>query len=128
MVPVRPAGHIKTDRRDATTLAALFRASERRSRSRMLPTRRCGPVAGTTSRDGGFYGERVSSSCPFCCGMDAFIHQEPSTHGHRRWLAEQRLHAAQQIGFEELIQAVEQAQSRSGKFRFAMKRLSIGGA
>ena len=28
MVPVRPGGHIKTDRRDATTLAALFRAGE----------------------------------------------------------------------------------------------------
>jgi transposase len=28
MVPVRPGGHIKTDRRDATILAALFRAGE----------------------------------------------------------------------------------------------------
>jgi transposase len=28
MVPVRPGGHIKTDRRDATTLAALYRAGE----------------------------------------------------------------------------------------------------
>jgi transposase len=28
MVPVRPGGHVKTDRRDATTLAALFRAGE----------------------------------------------------------------------------------------------------
>jgi hypothetical protein len=28
MVPVRPGGHIKTDRRDATTLAALSRAGE----------------------------------------------------------------------------------------------------
>jgi transposase len=28
MAPVRPGGHIKTDRRDATTLAALFRAGE----------------------------------------------------------------------------------------------------
>lgn len=35
------------------------------------------------------------------------------TRGHRRWLAEQRFeHAAQQIVFEELIQAVEQAQAR----------------
>jgi hypothetical protein len=32
MVPVRPGGHIKTDPRDATTLAALYRASDRLSR------------------------------------------------------------------------------------------------
>lgn len=28
MVPTRPGGHVKTDRRDATTLAALLRAGE----------------------------------------------------------------------------------------------------
>jgi len=43
------------------------------------------------------------------------------TRAHRRWLAEQRFdHAAQQIVFEELIQAVEQAQSRRDRLEQQM--------
>jgi transposase IS116/IS110/IS902 family protein len=46
------------------------------------------------------------------------------TRAHRRWLAEQRFeHAAQQIVFEELIQAVEQAQSRRDRLEQQMVAL-----
>ena len=46
------------------------------------------------------------------------------TRGHRRWLAEQRFeHAAQQIVFEELIQAVEQAQGRRDRLEQQMVAL-----
>jgi transposase len=45
------------------------------------------------------------------------------TRGHRRWLAEQRFeHAAQQIVFEELLQAIEQAMAR----RDRLERQMIG--
>jgi transposase len=43
------------------------------------------------------------------------------TRGHRRWLAEQRFeHAAQQIVFEELIQAIEQALVRRDRLERQM--------
>jgi DNA-binding winged helix-turn-helix (wHTH) protein len=46
------------------------------------------------------------------------------TRAHRRWLSEQRFdHAAQQIVFEELIQAVEQAQSRRDRLEQQMVAL-----
>ena len=46
------------------------------------------------------------------------------TRAHRRWLAEQRFeHAAQQIVIEEVIQAIEQAQSRRDRLEQQMMAL-----
>ena len=77
MVPVRPGGHIKTDRRDATTLAALFRAGEltaiwvpdaAHEAMRDLSRGRQAAMEGC--------GERVSSSSSSCYDMDGFIRPE----------------------------------------------------
>jgi hypothetical protein len=74
MVPVPPGGHIKTDRRDATTLATLFRAGEL--------TAIWGPDAAheamrhpSQGRQAAMEGLRrhANSFCSSCCGMDAFI-------------------------------------------------------
>lgn len=123
MVPVRPGGHIKTDRRDATTLAALFRAGE-------LTRIRVPDDAHEAMRD--LVRARHSA-------MDAvrrarqqllsfllrhgriYPTERHWTRAHRRWLAEQRFeHAAQQIVREELIQAVEQAIARRNRLEQQM--------
>jgi transposase len=115
MVPVRPGGHIKTDRRDATTLAALFRAGEltaiwvpdaAHEAMRDLSRGRQAAMEGL---------RRARQQLLSFLLRHGRIYPTKShwTRGHRRWLAEQRFeHAAQQIVFEELIQAVEQAQAR----------------
>jgi transposase len=123
MVPVRPGGHIKTDRRDATTLAALFRAGEltgiwvpddaheamrdlvRARHSAMDAVRRARQqLLSFLLRHGRIYPTK-----------------RHWTRAHRRWLAEQRFeHAAQQIVLEELIQAVEQAIARRDRLEQQM--------
>lgn len=126
LVPVRPGSHIKTDRRDATTLAALFRAGEltavwvpddaheamrdlsRARQAAMEAVRRARQqLLSFLLRHGRTYATRSHW-----------------TRGHRRWLAEQRfVHAAQQIVFEELIQAVEQATARRDRLATQMVAL-----
>jgi transposase len=115
MVPVRPGRHIKTDRRDATTLAALLRAGEltaiwvpddAHEAMRDLARGRQAAMEGL---------RRARQQLLSFLLRHGRIYPTRShwTRGHRRWLAVQRFeHAAQQIVFEELIQAVEQAQGR----------------
>jgi len=123
MVPVRPGGHIKTDRRDATTLAALFRAGKltaiwvpdadheamrdlvRARQAAMEGTRRARQqLLSFLLRHGRIYPTK-----------------RHWTRAHRRWLAEQRFeHPAQQIVFEELIQAVEQVIARRDRLEQQM--------
>ena len=70
-------------------------------------------------------GGLASSSCPFCCATAASI--PPRAIGRAAiaaGFAEQRFaHAAQQIVFEELIQAVEQAQGR--RDRLAQQMIAL---
>jgi transposase len=123
MVPVRPGGHIKTDRRDATTLAALYRAGEltaiwvpdeaheamrdlvRARHAAMEAVRRARQqLLSFLLRHGRVYPTK-----------------RHWTRAHRRWLAEQRFeHAAHQIVFEELIQAIEQATARRDRLEQQM--------
>jgi transposase len=115
MVPVRPGGHIKTDRRDATTLAALFRAGELTgiwvpddAHEAMRDLAR-----GRQAAMEGLRRARQQLLSFLLRHGRTYPTKSHWTRGHRRWLAEQRFeHAAQQIVFEELIQAVEQAQGR----------------
>jgi len=115
MVPVRPGGHVKTDRRDATMLAALLRAGEltaiwvpdegheamrdlvRARHAAMEAVRRARQqLLSFLLRHGRIYPTR-----------------RHWTLAHRRWLAAQGFeHPAQQIVLEELIHAVEQAIGR----------------
>lgn len=126
MVPVRPGGHIKTDRRDATTLAALFRAGEltaiwvpddAHEAMRDLARGRQAAMEGL---------RRARQQLLSFLLRHGRIYPTKShwTRGHRRWLAEQRFdHAAQQIVFEELIQAVEQVRER--RDRLAQQMIAL---
>jgi transposase len=125
MVPVRPGGHIKTDRRDATTLAALFRAGElsaiwvpddaHEAMRDLVRARHAAMQAVRRSR-------QQLLSFLLRHGR-IYPTKRHWTRGHRRWLAEQRFeHAAQQIVFEELLQAIEQAMAR----RDRLERQMIG--
>jgi len=123
MVPVRPGGHIKTDRRDATTLAALFRAGEltaiwvpdaAHEAMRDLSRGRQAAMEGL---------RRARQQLLSFLLRHGRVYPTRShwTRAHRRWLSEQRFdHAAQQIVFEELIQAIEQAQSRRDRLEQQM--------
>lgn len=115
MVPVRPGGHVKTDRRDATTLAALFRAGELTpvwvpdaAHEAMRDLARARQAAMETLRRA-----RQQLLSFLLRHGRVYPGKQHWTRGHRRWLTEQGFeHPAQQIVFEELIQAVEQAQAR----------------
>ena len=123
MVPVRPGGHVKTDRRDATTLAALFRAGEltaiwvpddaHEAMRDLVRARHAAMEAVRRARQ-----QLLSFLLRHGRGYPTKRHW---TRGHRRWLAEQRFEqAAQQIVLEELIQAIEQALARRDRLEQQM--------
>ena len=126
MVPVRPGGHIKTDRRDATTLAALFRAGEltpiwvpddAHEAMRDLVRARHAAMEGV---------RRARQQLLSFLLRHGRIYPTKNhwTRAHRRWLAEQRFdHAAQQIVLEELIQAIEQVMARRARLEQQMVAL-----
>jgi transposase len=126
MVPVRPGGHVKTDRRDATTLAALMRAGEltaiwvpddAHEAMRDLVRARTAATAGVRRA-------RQQLLSFLLRHGRAYPTKRHWSRGHRRWLAEQRFeHAAQQIVFEELIQAIEQALARRDRLEQQMVAL-----
>jgi len=126
MVPVRPGGHVKTDRRDATTLAALMRAGEltaiwvpddAHEAMRDLARARNAATAGVRRA-------RQQLLSFLLRHGRAYPTKRHWTRGHRRWLAEQRFeHAAQQIVFEELIQAIEQVLARRDRLEQQMVAL-----
>jgi len=118
MAPVRPGGRIKTDRRDATTLAALFRAGE-------LTAVWVPDEAHEAMRDLTRARQHLLSFLLRHCR--AYPTKRHWTRAHRRWLAEQRFeHAAQQIVFEELLRAIDQAQERRARLEQQMIALLPG--
>jgi transposase len=126
LVPTRPGDYVKTDRRDATTLAALFRAGEltpvwvpddaheamrdlcRARQAAMEGLRRARQqVLSFLLRHGRVYSDG-----------------HHWTRKHRLWLAAQRFdHPARQIAFEELVQAVEEAGARRDRLGRQMEEL-----
>lgn len=123
MVPVRPGGHIKTDRRDATTLAALFRAGEltpvwvpdaAHEAMRDLVRARHAAMEGVRRA-------RQQLLSFLLRNGRIFETKRHWTRAHRRWLSEQRFDlAAQQIVFQELVDTVEQAVDRRGRLEAQM--------
>lgn len=127
LVPTRPGDHVKTDRRDATTLASLFRSGEltavwvpddaheamrdlcRARQATMEGLRRARQqVLSFLLRHGRVYS-----------GGGHW------TRKHRVWLTGQRFdHPARQIAFEELIQAVEETQARRDRLTRQMQELA----
>jgi transposase len=129
MVPVRPGGQIKTDRRDAMALAALFRAGELtavwvpdEAHEAMRDLVRARTAATAALRRA-----RQQLLSFLLRHGRAYRTASHWTRAHRRWLAEQRFeHVAQQIVFEELIRAIEQAEERRARFEQQMVALLPG--
>jgi len=126
LVPTRPGDRVKTDRRDAVTQASLFRSGEltpvwvpedaheamrdlcRARQAAMEALRRARQqVLSFLLRHG-----RVYSNGGHW------------TRKHRLWLAAQRFeHPARQIAFEELVQAMDEAQARRDRLAKQMQEL-----
>ena len=126
LVPTKPGGHIKTDRRDATTLAGLFRAGElqgvwvpdpdHEAMRELIRGRQTAMQEVRRSRQ---------LLLSFLLRHDrATPTRHHWTRAHRRWLAEQKFaHQAEQIVFEELIQRVEIACARQDRHEQAIRTL-----
>ena len=125
LVPTKPGGHIKTDRRDAAMLAALFRAGElqgvwvpdadheavrelvRARQTAMQEVRRSRQLLSFLLRH-----DRATPS------------RHHWTRAHRSWLARQGFaHPAEQVVFEELIQRIEVACARQDRLEDAIRKL-----
>jgi transposase len=127
LVPTKPGGHVKTDRRDAIMLASLFRAGELQSvwvpdadheaMPELVRTRQTAVQEVRRSRQ---------LLLSFLLRHDRTI---PTRHhwtrAHRRWLALQSFaHPAEQIVFEELIPRIEVACDRQKRHEEAIRKLS----
>jgi transposase len=126
LVPSKPGKHIKTDRRDATMLAALFRAGElqavwvpdadHEAMRELIRARQTAMQEVRRSRQ---------LLLSFLLRHDrAMPKRHHWTRAHRNWLARQYFaHAAEQIVFEELIQRIEAAIARQERFEDAIRKL-----
>ena len=126
LVPTRPGGHIKTDRRDAKMLAALFRAGElqgvwvpdadHEAVRELVRARQTAMQEVRRSR-------QLLLSFLLRHGRATPTRQH-WTRAHRSWLARQSFdHPAEQIVFEELIQRIEVATARQDRLEDAIRRL-----
>lgn len=129
MVPVRPGGQVKTDRRDATALAALFRAGELspiwvpdEAHEAMRDLVRARATAVQEVRRA-----RQQLLSFLLRHGRAYPTRRHWTRAHRRWLSDQRFeHRAQQFVFEELIRTIEQAEDRRTRLEQHMTALLPG--
>jgi transposase len=129
MVPVRPGGQIKTDRRDAVALAALFRAGE--LTAVWVPDEAHEAMRGLVRARTAATGALPRARRRLLSFLLRHGRVWPTVGGwtgaHRRWLAEQRFdHAAQRIVFEDLIRAIEQAEERRARLERQMPALLPG--
>jgi transposase len=126
LIPTRPGDRVKTDRRDAVTQASLFRSGEltpvwipdeaheamrdlcRARQAAVEALRRARQqVLGFLLRHGRIYADG-----------------KHWTRKHRFWLAAQRFeHPAQQIAFEELVQAMDETKARRDRLSEQMQEL-----
>lgn len=126
LVPTRPGGHVKTDRRDAKMLAALFRAGE--LQGVWVPDADHEAVRELVrARQTAMQEVRRSRQLllSFLLRHDrATPTRHHWTRAHRSWLARQSFaHPAEQVVFEELIQRIEVAAARQGRLEDAIRKL-----
>ena len=126
LVPTRPGGHVKTDRRDAATLAALFRVGElqgvwvpdpdHEAMRELIRARQTAMQEVRRSRQ---------LLLSFLLRHDRSVPtRQHWTRTHRSWLAQQSFaHPAEQIVFEELMQRIEVASARQGRIEDAIRTL-----
>jgi transposase len=123
LVPRKPGDRVKTNRRDAVSLARLLRAGEltrvwvpdeRHEAMRDLTRARSDAAADLKVK------RQKTGACLLRLGR---IYPGKKTWGgaHRKWLASQAFaHLEQRIAFEELIQAMEEAQARVARLEKAI--------
>lgn len=127
LVPMRPGDHVKIDRRDATTLASLFRSGELTpvwvpddAHEAMRDVCR----ARQAMREGLPRGRQQVLSFLLRHGR-LYSGGGHWTRKHRLWVTAQRFdHPARQIAFEELVQAVEETQARRDRLTKQMQELA----
>jgi transposase len=123
MTPRRPGERVKTDRRDAVKLARLARAGELTSiyvpdegDEAMRDLVRAREDAVAMQRQA-----RQRLQALLLRNEVRYAQRTTWTQAHRRWIAHLKLpHPAQQIAFEEYVQAVEEATARLARFTTAI--------
>ena len=130
LIPKRPGDRVKTNRRDALSLAKLLRADE--LTAVWVPDGRHEAMRDLTrARETAMHGfahASASRSRPFCCGRDGLSAGKKTwTKAHMSWLASQKLeHPEQRIVFEEMMLAMRQAQERLERLEQAIARGGAG--
>jgi transposase len=124
LIPKRPGDRVKTNRRDAVTLAKLLRANELTAvwvpDERHEAMRDLSRARGAAVEDLGAKRQQVSSFL-----LRRGLHypgKKTWTKAHMDWLASLKLeHAEQRIAFEEMLLAVRQAQERIARLEQAIR-------
>jgi transposase len=124
LIPKRPGDRVKTNRRDALSLARQLRAGEltavwvpdpRHEAMRDLTRAREAAVADLRSK------RQQASGFLLRLGRH-FAGKKTWTKAHMTWLASQKLeHAEQRIAFEEMLLAIRQAQERVARLEEAIR-------
>ena len=111
LIPKTPGERIKTNRRDAATLARLLGAGE--LTAVWVPDAlhgRCAIWFAPARRRPRTFAASASSCWRFCCRRPHLRWRRHWTLAHRRWLAGQSFaHPAQPIVFQDAIAAIEEA-------------------
>jgi transposase len=125
LIPKKPGDKVKTNRRDALSLAKLLRAGEltavwvpdeRHEAMRDLTRAREAAVMDLRSK------RQQVSAFLLRQGLYYPAGKKPWTKTHMRWLASQKLeHPEQRIAFEEMMLAVRQAQERLERLEQAIR-------
>ncbi len=118
LIPKRPGDHVKTNRRDAVTLARLLRAGELKGiwvpdavHEAVRDLVRAREAAGEDLRK-----KRQQLQSFLLRHSRMFTGRKAWSPAHSRWLAAQRFeHPAQQIVFQDQLDAVADAQARLGR-------------
>ena len=124
LIPKRPGDRVKTNRRDAVTLAKLLRANELTAvwvpDERHEAMRDLSRARGAAVEDLGAKRQQVSSFL-LRRGLH-YLGKKTWTKAHMNWLASLKLaHAEQRIAFEEMLLAVRQAQERIARLEQAIR-------
>jgi transposase len=124
LIPKKPGERVKTNRRDALSLARLLRAGEltavwvpdaRHEAMRDLTRAREAAVADLTSK-------RQQVLSLFLRLGRHYAGKRTWTQAHMRWLVSQKLdHTEQRIALEEMLLAVRQAQERVARLEQAIR-------
>jgi transposase len=124
LIPKKPGDRVKTNRRDALSLAKQLRAGE--LTAVWVPDERHEAMRDLTRARGAavddLRGKRQQVSSFLLRQGRHYAGKKTWTKAHMSWLASQKLdHAEQRIAFEEMLLAVRQAQERIARLEEAVR-------